>query len=171
MKSLKETALQIAVGYLGQSEQPKGSNRGPFVAGCLSLVGLPEGYAWCQAFVYRCFHEAARQLNPRATPGQLQQLARVVRTAGVLDCWNRTRALKITSADLVRQADRIQPGDQFIMRFKAGTGHTGIVERVVGDVLHTIEGNTNDEGSREGFEVARRERHISALKGGGIIQY
>ena len=38
--------------------------------------------------------------------------------------------------------------------------HTGIVIGVDGDLIHTIEGNTNDEGSREGFEVCLRRRNF-----------
>ena len=38
--------------------------------------------------------------------------------------------------------------------------HTGIVTKVEGKMVHTIEGNTNDEGSREGFEVCQRIRNL-----------
>lgn len=51
------------------------------------------------------------------------------------------------------------------MDFCKGTGHTGFVERVDGSNIHTIEGNTNDEGSREGYEVARRVRQLKSFKG------
>ncbi len=58
-------------------------------------------------------------------------------------------------------------GDIFIMDYGHGIGHTGFVDSVDQDGIHihTIEGNTNDEGSREGFEVCRRTRKISACKG------
>jgi hypothetical protein len=36
--------------------------------------------------------------------------------------------------------------------------HVGIVTSAEKDAFHTIEGNTNDEGSREGFEVCERVR-------------
>jgi len=38
------------------------------------------------------------------------------------------------------------------------TGHAGIVQRANPDYFETIEGNTNDEGNREGYEVAERTR-------------
>jgi hypothetical protein len=44
-------------------------------------------------------------------------------------------------------------------------GHTGIVESVEGDYVHTIEGNTNEDGSREGYEVARRKSLIKSIHG------
>jgi hypothetical protein len=37
-------------------------------------------------------------------------------------------------------------------------GHTGIVAANVNGLLETIEGNTNDNGSREGIGVFRRTR-------------
>jgi len=53
----------------------------------------------------------------------------------------------------------IEPGDVFLnMKTKFDWVHTGIVIGVEGDWIHTIEGNMNDEGSREGFEVYLRRR-------------
>jgi hypothetical protein len=59
------------------------------------------------------------------------------------------------------------PGDIFIMDFGKGKGHTGFVESVNGDIIHTIEGNSNDDGNREGYEVCRKPggRKISSIKG------
>lgn len=57
------------------------------------------------------------------------------------------------------------PGDVFIMDYGSGTGHTGIVERVDGNTIHTIEGNADEKGGREGYAVARRTRNISKIKG------
>ena len=51
------------------------------------------------------------------------------------------------------------------MDFGNGLGHTGIIESIKEDILYTIEGNTNDTGSREGYEVCRRTRKKSAIKG------
>ena len=36
--------------------------------------------------------------------------------------------------------------------------YTGIVIKVGEEVFHTLEGNTDDEGSREGYEVCKRIR-------------
>jgi hypothetical protein len=38
--------------------------------------------------------------------------------------------------------------------------HIGIVEEVKSSAILTIEGNTNDSGSAEGFEVCRRTRGL-----------
>jgi len=44
-------------------------------------------------------------------------------------------------------------------------GHRDIGYIIEGSKIHTIEGNTNDTGSREGYEVCRRVRDISKCKG------
>lgn len=135
--------LDTALTQLGVKESPGTPNSGPQVDKYLASVGLGPGYAWCMAFVYWCAREAG-------VAGQL------VKTGGVLRQWNERPALRVKTP---------QPGDIFIMDFGKGTGHTGIVERVEGGVLHTVEGNTNDEGSREGNEVCRRTRSIAKCKG------
>jgi hypothetical protein len=59
-----------------------------------------------------------------------------------------------------------QAGDIFVMDFGNGAGHTGIVEKVLPNgILQTIEGNTNDDGSRDGYEVCRRARSVTKIKG------
>lgn len=57
------------------------------------------------------------------------------------------------------------PGDIMIMQFAHGLGHTGIVENVGHTTVTCIEGNTNDDGSREGYEVARRIRTKNSILG------
>ena len=157
-----QKAVKIAISYLGQEEQPRGSNSGPFVQACLKSVGIGFPAAWCQAFVYKCYEDAIKGLEQEeANP--------VVRTGGVLKCWNDTKFKKLTAKEIFHNPQLIMPGDQIIMDFGKGRGHTGIVEYVEGFNVHTIEGNTNDEGSREGYEVARMKRHVSKLK--GVISY
>jgi hypothetical protein len=147
MTPLATTTISTAITQLGVKEIPKGSNAGPEVEIYLKSVGLGKGYAWCMAFVYWVVNQAAIKTaikNP------------LKKTAGVLDQYN-SRPLLVNKVP--------QPGDIFIMDFGKGTGHTGIVERVVGTKIHTIEGNTNDEGSREGYEVCRRKREIKTIRG------
>jgi hypothetical protein len=47
----------------------------------------------------------------------------------------------------------------FLVQKGGSWGHTGIVISAEEDVFHTIEGNTNDSGSSEGYEVCRRIRN------------
>ena len=162
-KSIAQLALETALNQLGQAEQPKGSNSGPMVDEYLREVGLNPGFAWCQAFVYWCYHQAAKQLlktNP------------VVKTASVHSCWNNTTAdKKISKTTALSQPSLLQPGYQFILSFGTNAGHTGIIESLEGNTIHTIEGNSNTDGSCEGYEVVRHKRNLNDKALLGFIKY
>jgi len=153
--SLAETALQIATTYIGKKEIPAGSNAGPFVEACLKTVGLGKNNAWCMAFVYRCFNEAAEILHV-ANP--------LHKTGGVLNGWRNApqHMRKPKNATIL-------PGYIFIMDYGKGLGHTGIVVSVDGGVMVTIEGNTDANGSRTGGMVCRRTRRLDDPKLVGFI--
>ena len=154
--TISAKALDIATGQLGVRE--KGSaNSGPQVDLYLKSVGLKPGYPWCMAFVYWCYNHAAGTLH---VPNFL------IRTAGVLHQWNEQQPTrKIVLDKVLRNPAIIYPGAVFIMDYGKGTGHTGLVEKIQGGIVYSIEGNTNDEGSREGFEVCRRTRKLTSIKG------
>jgi hypothetical protein len=50
-------------------------------------------------------------------------------------------------------------------------GHAGLVSRVVGNRMETIEGNTNDGGSREGIGVFRRSGRTLQSINRGFIEF
>ena len=155
--ALAEAALAVARKEIGVSEEPPGSNSGKKVEAYLKSVGLNGGYAWCAAFVYWCAAEAAKQTG---LPNRLP------RTAGVLNMWNRARAdgLPCVSAEQAReQPALVTAGMVFIMKFSATTGHTGFVEAREAGRLVTIEGNSNDGGSREGTGVFRLTRRTLGM--------
>jgi hypothetical protein len=137
--------LQIAILEIGNQEIPKGSNWGEHVQKYLAAVGINQPAPWCMAFVYWCVTQA-KPVHP------------LIKTGGVLDQWNRI--------DKQYKFSTPAQGDIFIMDFGKGLGHTGFVESVQGEWLNTIEGNaTTVSGSREGVEVCRKKRKISACKG------
>src|SRR5215470_11382812 len=150
---LLASVLKTAAAEVGVMEQPPGSNRGPKVDVYLRTVGLdPAGgsFAWCAAFVYWCFDESARGLG-RRNP--------VVQTAGVMEHWRRAEqagARRVAADDATADPSRIHPGMIFVLDAGSGSGHTGLVEAIDGGRLITVEGNTNDGGSREGVGVFRR---------------
>lgn len=156
-------ALAVAASQVGVMEQPVGSNRGPKVDQYLKSTGTPLGSAWCAAFLYFCFDQAARELG-RANP--------LVRTGGVLAHWNgaRTRGIpRLLTDNAIANPSLVHPGMIFVISHGAGTGHTGLVEAVEAGKLVTIEGNTNDNGSREGIGVFRRfQRKINSINKGFI---
>jgi hypothetical protein len=155
--TLQEKALEVAVTQLGIHEDPGHQNRGKEVEKYLASVGLGPGYAWCMAFVYWCYKQAATELS---VPNFL------IRTGGVMHQWNEQQNnRKILVDKVIKDPSIIQPGAVFIMDHGKGTGHTGIVVRIHNGLIETIEGNTNDEGSREGYEVCRRTRKLESIKG------
>ena len=54
-------------------------------------------------------------------------------------------------------------GDLFLVIRKSDdrARHIGVIEKVKDGVASCIEGNTNDEGSREGYELCKRKRNLS----------
>ena len=164
---LLKTVLVRAASQVGVLEQPKNSNGGPQVNEYLRRAGVPldlpaEKKPWCCAFVYWCFDQASRD-EGRANP--------MVKTAGCLDHWNRVsggRARRIDAARAVDDPGLVEPGMIFIMDHGQGRGHTGLVERVAGGLLHTIEGNTDASRTREGGGVYRLTRKMGEINTGYI---
>lgn len=143
-------------------EVPRNSNRGPEVDEYLARVNVEPGNSWCCAFVYWCFDEAAISSecpNP------------MVKTAGCLDHWNRAvsrGARRILVRQAVADPSCVRPGMIFIMDHGRGLGHTGLVEKVAGGLLTTIEGNTDASKTREGGGVYRLTRKIVEINKGFI---
>jgi CHAP domain-containing protein/putative peptidoglycan binding protein len=160
--------LEVAASQIGVMEQPPGSNRGPQVDKYLRAVGLNPAagsFAWCVAFVYWCFDQAAQTL---------QEPNPMIKTAGVLDHWDAAgqRGIRrISSATAEDTPTLIRPGQIFVISTGGGHGHSGLVELTRGGKLTTIEGNTNTGGSREGVGVFRRESRKIADINTGFIDY
>jgi hypothetical protein len=164
---LLTAAISIAASQIGTMEDPRGTNRGPQVDMYVRAVGLdPAGhFPWCAAFVYFCFDQAAITLG-RQNP--------LIKTAGVIDHWNRAGIKpvpRISMSKAYYHPTLVKPGQIFVMATGQGLGHTGIVERVVGGKLVTIEGNTNNGGLRNGIGVYRRSMRTMADISKGFIDY
>lgn len=143
--SVQERAVQIARYFADtQKVREHGVNRGFWVEKFLASVGLGGGYAWCAAFVNWCLQHA----------GWTQK----IKGAGAVRNWIRwARETNRTIAH-----DKIERGCLMCYMTSLTQGHMGIivrVEKVAGTVyLHTIEGNTNEAGAREGDGVYRKRR-------------
>lgn len=156
--------LGVAAGEAAKAvrEVPKNSNRGPEVDMYLERTGVSSGLAWCCAFVYWCFDEAALAA---ARPNPM------FKTAGCLAHWNNAvsrGARRIPAKGAVADPSRVQPGMVFLMDYGGGLGHTGFVERVNGGHIVTIEGNTDASMTREGGGVYRLTRKLVSVNKGFI---
>lgn len=135
----RESVLAVARPLVGEVEH--GNNAGEFVERVLSSVGLGAGNPWCAAFNYYVFEKAGFK-------------DRVPKSA-----W---------SPDWLRGGERRRvghPADVFGIYFpsRGRIAHTGIVEIQQGPWLTTIEGNTNEAGSRDGDGVYRKKRSVNSV--------
>jgi hypothetical protein len=149
MSTLSLKALAIAKRQLGVQEIPKLSNWGPDVSKYIKSAGGTGPEPWCMAFVYWCVAQAAKELN---LPNPLYQ------TASVHEQWNQRPKLRVNLP---------QPGDIGILLFTPTEGHAFLVDGVMGQEVSTIEGNSNTDGSRDGYEVVQKPggRLISHIHG------
>lgn len=145
-KFTRLTLPDFARKEIGKKEEPKGSNWGPDVQRYLKSVGLDYSQPWCMAFCYWVVAEYCKQegiKNPLYKTGHVGKQNQMC------------PSLRVTIP---------KEGDIFIMVFKDGSGHCGFVERVEGDSVCTIEGNSNTTGSSEGYAVVRNKRKIKGMK-------
>lgn len=112
----------------------------------------PGAWPWCAAFVCWCF----RQAEETAKSGLKRP-----QTAGA---WDFERWARDNGAKLINPGKGLaKRGDIVVYTFS----HIGIVvqDQVAGEtVLHTVEGNTNEAGSREGDGVWKKTRAVNKVR-------
>lgn len=125
-----------------------GNNDGTEVEKYLASVGLSKGYPWCAAFT--TWNLKALEIpNPQSawSPNWAQYKDQV---------WSR----KMVKTHRVKAEPK--PGDCFTVYYSSlkRVGHVGFYTgRASNGYFTTIEGNTNNNGSRKGIGVFKRKRH------------
>ncbi|HEX2721641.1 MAG TPA: peptidoglycan-binding protein, partial [Gemmatimonadaceae bacterium] len=147
---------QLVIAYAEQHEKehPRevaGQNRGPWVR--LYMKGVEgEAYPWCAGFVSFIVKQAATTFDSKL------EIPYTV-SCDVIAVEGRHRGRFIAEREIVRMKASVGGGSVFLNRRSPSDWvHTGIVVQFNDETIETIEGNTNDTGSREGFEVVRRIR-------------
>ena len=81
-----------------------------------------------------------------------------------MHAWTPAGLAWFKSRGLWTQGTGAKPGDLFYVYYPAQgrVAHVGFVERVEGGYIYTIEGNTNNSGSRQGNGVYRLRRRITS---------
>lgn len=128
-----------------------GQNMGPWVR--LYMDGN-EGvqWPWCAGFATFVLAQAA------ATRPPVKMTVKRTFSCDMLASMAKT-SVKFVDGNTKAIHQLIKPGDLFLVRRTAFDWvHTGIVVAVRPDSFTAIEGNTNDDGSREGYEVCMRIR-------------
>jgi hypothetical protein len=137
-------------------KETTGDNDGPRVEEYLHAVGLKKGDPWCAAFVCWVFDKAGVS-NPHSgwSPDLFPKKNRI---------WQRSGSLT-TGTRPGKQIPLPQQGDVFGIWFpeKHRIAHAGFVDHWGDTWLITVEGNTNEAGSREGDGVLRKRRMVRSV--------
>ena len=139
--------LKIAVQEIGIKESPAGSNRVKYNTAFYGREVSGSAYPWCMAFVWWVFKQAGFNLLKTAS------------------CTALSDAYK-KSGQWVDYG--LKPGDIVMFDFsgrKKITQHVGIVEKVSGGWVYTIEGNTSLTSNDNGGCVMRRVRNPKLITG------
>lgn len=153
--SPRDRLQKIYLGEVGVRERT-GRNDGERVAEYLRYTHLGEGYAWCASFVSWVYGQAGYAEPRTAWSPSLFPSKRVI--------WERglgSRPIgKSPAATLLPQK-----GDVFGIYFNSvkRIAHAGFVDEWDDKYVITVEGNTNEAGSREGDGVYRKRRLVSSI--------
>ena len=152
---LHSAVVELSLKYLAAHPiEVGGQNMGPWVR--YFMDGYQgNAWPWCAGFNTLIVKQAAKLC------GTAISLPRTY-SCDVLGMWakNNGKFVSGTSGNL----SAVKPGHLFLVRKSHNDWqHTGIVIEMTPEYCVTIEGNTNDEGSREGYEVCKRIRGFKTL--------
>ena len=152
----QETLLACARQHLAAGARETGANAGPWVR---SYMNGQEGqnWPWCVGFVQTVFDQALSFSGRKYT-----DLMPATFSCDILAQHALKHNCLLRNKSLPQTINSVQPGDLFLLERSAyDWEHVGIIEKVSGNVIYTIEGNTNQAGSREGIAVMRRVRNFT----------
>tara|TARA_R110000787_G_scaffold272444_2_gene379898 strand:- start:747 stop:1229 length:483 start_codon:yes stop_codon:yes gene_type:complete len=147
--------VEIAEKQVGVREEPLDSNRGEQVEEYQKADWLDDvGYPWCASFVCWVVKNAREMVEGSDFDWERP------RTAGAWDFerWALTQEGK--GVELIKPPDGFLPGDIVVFTFS----HIGICTGSDGSTISTVEGNTNESGSREGGGVFEKIRHKKKVR-------
>ncbi|ULT23567.1 CHAP domain-containing protein [Sphingobacterium sp. E70] len=127
IENLRERIVAIAAQEIGVQEAT-GHNDGVRVEEYLAYTGLAKGHPWCAAFASWCYGQAGLSAPRNAWSPALFPIAR-----------------RYTEQQI--REETIQPADLFGIynRKLARIDHVGIVQKVQGCWIRTVEGNVADQ--------------------------
>jgi hypothetical protein len=128
-----------------------GQNDGAWVEAIQRVTGNKKGDSWCASYVsvVLALYYGGPNKNPLPMTASCDELLEFARKKGWL-----TETPKVNNVFLV-------------MKNEHDAVHTGFVAEVKTLSIKTIEGNTNDDGGRDGYGVFERSRF--RLPGRGLL--
>ena len=137
--------LKIAHGEIGVKESPANSNNDKYNTWYYGRTVSGAAYPWCMAFIMWLMAQGGVTVPVKTA--SCSALLTAAKKAGQL----------VTGG--------YKSGDVLLFNFSGGRSptHTGILERVSGSTLTSIEGNTGTTNDANGGEVMRRTRKASSV--------
>ena len=182
-----DTLRAIYSAYVGVRELTH-HNDGPEVERFLAHVGLKKGAPWCAAFVSYCLHKAGYTDAPRSgwSPAYFPKEKRIwentrtvvtsklvtsnlFRSGDLFGIWyaNLGRIAHVGFIDVPNGTSRkLEVGSNSSTKSEVESNDTSNLKLPTSNlnILVTVEGNTNDNGSREGIGVFRKYRPLKSIK-------
>lgn len=150
-------AAAFAKQWIGVSEQ--GANTsfadGVFQA-MMQEVGWKSGEAWCM-YLAKAVHAASFKADR-------DKIIKIL-TGSTQQSWNNAKNDTTNTYEVIESGNP-KLGDIAIYQSttNSGLGHAGIVIAHKGNTFTTVEGNTNQAGSRSGDSVLKKERPLAYKK-------
>lgn len=154
--SLKELIVKYAKQHLSSAPREFKQNEGTWVR---SYMDGYEGkdWPWCMGFVQTIIDQATFTIGQKLTDYMPASYS-----CDVVGKYGHDNKNLIRNVELRKDSSVVKAGDVFLnVKKPFDWTHTGIVIGIEGGWIETIEGNTNDEGSREGYEVCERKRDLN----------
>lgn len=160
--------IAAAESLVGLREE--GNNRGLMVELFLKGVSQPPGQPWCAAFV----HHVGQRSHFDPIAGRSSWPLPNTASCYMLGVFAKQKQILVEEP---LEGDVFLHWSPMLGRF----AHTGIITRVItqGETpagrawfdCHTVEGNTSDDGSREGWGVLRRVRRFHPAVGDRFVRW
>ena len=167
--TVRESIVEAAYAHLSANPRELfNKNMGPWVR---SYMDGKDGVdqLWCVG-VYQTIVDQGMSMH------DLDFRRQMPHTVGCDDIGNHgLRHNRLIRNSVLREADDItklvQPGDAFLS-LKAGNDwtHIGLIVEVHQGFFVTVEGNSNSDGSRNGYELCQRDRNYMTKKNLDVFQ-
>lgn len=164
VSDLRSLVVLYAEQHLKASARELNQNEGTWVR---AYMDGNEGsqWPWCVGFVQTIIDQASYTQNNK----DLTEYLPLTYNCDDLGNYAKKKNRFISNKDLIQkiddEPDTIEKGDIFLVCNERNEwSHTGLIIDRDNDWITTIEGNSNDEGSREGYEVCQRKRNFHINK-------
>ncbi len=154
----RDEIIKTAKSFVGQEETANNSGfKDKTFQAAMTNVGWRSGYSWCVFFTKLVWQKSLKNDTIRALAMKLISGNSQVTLAN----FTKDKSGKFIVSDTAT-VGAIVIYQEFTNGVGTSSGHAGIVTAVFPDYFETIEGNTNNNGGREGYIVAAKKRKFTA---------